>query len=132
MTNNTEFIPPRGGQMQVHLKARDANGELYFEHSVPIDPVKLIEVSRTREQLAREKGRVFTEGAVPFFGTEMLKAAQEGRDDEVHQHAINAAMGAWLSASIFDGLTAAEFVHSNLHFTFLANGAVKFDRIRIG
>lgn len=131
MTTNTQSIPPRSRPMQVHLKALDEGGTLYFEYSIPIDPIQLIEIARSREQLARENGRVFTEGSVPFFGKEMLEAAQEGNVEKVHAQALNAVMGAWLSEHVFDGLTAAEFAYSNLHFTFFSGGKVKFDRIKI-
>lgn len=45
---------------------------------------------------------------------------------------LNVAMSAWLAASIYDGVTAEQFLRSNLHFTLLPNGAVKFDRIAAG
>jgi len=124
--------PTNDDLMQIHLKALDASGQLYFELNETVDPYQLIEVSRERVSIAREKGQVFAEGAVPHFGSEMLKAAHEGRDEAVHRNACNAAMWAWLSSSIFDGLTEEEFIQSNLHFTFYADGPVKFDRIKVG
>ncbi len=124
-------VPPRGGPMNVHLKALNERGELYFESEVAIDPMHLIKFARERAPMFRAKGQAFAEGSVPFYGSEMLKAAQAGDADGVHFNAINAAMGVWLSESIFGSLTETEFIHSNLHLTVRADGAVKVDRIRI-
>lgn len=117
--------------MNIHLKALSATGELIFEGSTSVDGTHLVAMSESRVALARSKGRVFTEGAVPFFATELLKAAQQDApDDELEEQSFNVAMAAWLASSLYGGVSEDDFVNSNLHFTLLANGAVKFDRIK--
>lgn len=117
--------------MNLHLKALDSVGELIFESSVAIDATHLVTVAESKVPLARSTGREFTEGAVPFFAAELLNAAQRGaEDDELERFSINVCLAAWLADSIYGDVSEDEFVNSNLHFTLLANGAVKYDRIR--
>lgn len=117
--------------MNLHLKALNSDGELIFEGCTTIDPTHLIAVAESKIALARSKGRVFTEGVVPFFAAELLNAAQQGaNDDGLEQHSINVSLAAWLADSIYGGVTEDEFVNSNLHFTLLPSGAVKYDRIK--
>jgi len=117
--------------MLVHLKALNAHGRLVLERTIPVDPLALIEQSQLREEIAKAKGRAFTEGAVPFFATELLNSAKSGRPaEELLRHSISAAMAAWLVDSLFNGVGEDEFVQCNLHFTLLADGRVKYDRIR--
>ena len=116
--------------MNLHLKALDSVGELIFESSFIIDAMHLITVAESKVPLARSTGRDLTEGAVPFFAAEFLNAAQRGADaDELERLSINVSLAAWLADSIYGGVSEDEFVNSNLHFTLLANGAVKYDRI---
>lgn len=117
--------------MNIHLKALNAVGELIFEGYTAVDGTHLIAMSESRVAMAREKGRTFTEGAVPFFATELLKAAQQGASTNVLEgQSFNVAMAAWLACSLFGDVSEDDFVNSNLHFTLLANGAVKYDRIK--
>jgi hypothetical protein len=119
--------------MLVHLKAIDAGNRLIFERTVSIDPVALIEQSKAREGTARSKGQSFTEGAVPFFASELLAAAGDGApESELLRQSINTAMAAWLADSIFHGVAREAFIHSNLHFTLMPDGRVKYDRIAAG
>jgi len=87
--------------------------------------------AEAREQLARQKGRVFTEGAVPFFMSELVKAVGSNAPQSKIEHCLcDLAMMVWLVESIFNNLTAEEFIKSHLVFSFLPGGAVKFDRVR--
>lgn len=116
--------------MNLHLKALDSAGELIFENSVAIDATHLVAVAESKVPLARSTGRDFTEGAVPFFAAELFNAAQRGADsEELERLSINVSIAAWLADSIYGGVSEDEFVNSNLHFTLLPNGAVKYDRI---
>lgn len=95
-----------------------------------IDPLRLMIMAEPREQEARRRGRVWTAGAVPFFAQELITATKANKPSkEVEMQAANAAMAAWLCDSIYDGVTAESFAQSDIVFTLLSNGAVKYDRI---
>ena len=116
--------------MDIYLKALDASGELVLETRTPIDATHLVTVAESRVELAQSKGRDFMQGAIPFYASELLRAAFSGTAaDEVESMAINTAMSAWLVDSVFDGVSEDEFVNSDLHFTRLANGAVRYTRV---
>ena len=118
--------------MSIYLKALNSEGQLAFEGEVKVDPLKLMILAESREDLVRSKGRVYAEGAVPFWAAEAFKAARSGGDaDELHRLTLNVAVAAWLVASLYDDVGAEQFVRSNLHFTLLPNGSVKSDRIPI-
>lgn len=122
--------PVNRENMVVHLKAMNSDGQLAFEAEVAVDPLMLMVAAESKEAVARENGRQFTEGAIPFWASEAFKAAKSGGSpDELHRLTLNVAMSAWLMASIYDQVPAEQFIRSNLHFTLLPGGAVKFDRI---
>ena len=131
MSANTSAWTAAPNLMQVHLKALDDDGKLSFEGSVQVDALKLMVLAESKEELTRSKGQAFTEGAVPFWAAELVTAAKDGHStDELDRLSLNVAMSAWLAASLYGGVSSDDFVRSNLHFTLLPNGAVKFDRIK--
>lgn len=95
-----------------------------------VDALRLTIMAESREAEARKRGRAWTAGAVPFFAEELIAAAKAKKSkSEIEMHAANAAMAAWLCDSIYDGLTADVFIQSDIVFTLLSNGAVKYDRL---
>lgn len=117
--------------MNLHFKAVNSVGELIFEGSTAIDATHLIAVAESRIELARSMERSFNEGAVPFFATELFNAAQCGaNEDELVRHSVNVSLAAWVADLLYGGVSEDDFVNSNLHFTLLPDGSVKYDRIR--
>ncbi|MTV56381.1 hypothetical protein [Pseudoduganella buxea] len=97
-----------------------------------VDALRVIIMAESREEEARKRGRTWTKGVVPFFAQKLIAAAKDNMSkDEVEMHAANAAMAAWLCDSIYDGVTAEAFTRSDIVFTLLPNGAVKYDRVRV-
>jgi hypothetical protein len=132
MTRRDDQVPVRQGLMLIQTKAVDGAGRITFEGQTEVDPVALMLMAESREDLALSKGRAYTEGAVPFLAAQLIEAARAGRgDDELRKAAIEVALVAWLADSIYGGVSAAEFMRSNLHFTMLPGGAVKYTRMRV-
>lgn len=95
-----------------------------------VDALRLTIMAESREAEARKRGRDWTAGAVPFFAQELMAAAKAKKSKkEIEMHAVNAAMAAWLCDSIYEGVTAEVFIQSDIVFTLLPNGAVKYDRV---
>jgi len=95
-----------------------------------VDSLRLTIMAESREAEARKRGRAWTADAVPFFAQELIAASKAGKPmKEIEMHATNAAMAAWLCDSICDGVTAEVFTQSDIVFTLLSNGAVKYDRL---
>jgi hypothetical protein len=95
-----------------------------------VDALSLTIVAESREDEARNRGRAWTAGAVPFNAQELMAAAKMNKSvKEIEMHAFNAAMAAWLCDSIYDGVPAEIFTQSDLVFTLLPSGAVKYDRV---
>lgn len=116
--------------INVYLNAVDPDGRLTYESRIEVDPLKLMILAESNEHVFLSKGRQFAEGAIPFWAAEAFKQALQGSShDELHRITLNVAMSAWLVAKAFEGLKPEEFVRSNLHFTLLPSGAVKFSRI---
>lgn len=95
-----------------------------------VDALRLTIMAESREEEARKRGRAWTAGAVPFFAQELIASAKAKKPiKEVEMHATNAAMAAWLCDSIYDSVTAEVFTQSDIVFTLLPNGVVKYDRV---
>lgn len=119
--------------MLIHAYKANADSKPELIAKTEVDALNLMIAAESREQIARDKGRVWTEGAVPFWAQEMVKAMESYKSrKELESHATNVAMAAWLSDSIYSGLTAEQFAGSDLVFTLLPNGAVKYDRVPAG
>ena len=119
--------------MLIHAYKTDLDLKPELIAKTEVDALNLMIAAESREHVAREKRRVWTEGAVPFWAQEMVKAMESHQPlKELERHATNAAMAAWLADSIYSGLTAEQFAVSDLVFTLLPSGAVKYDRMPAG
>lgn len=116
--------------MLIRVFSMDEEMQTELVGETSVDALRLTIMAESREEEARRRGRTWTEGAVPFFAQELIAAAKTRKSKkEVEMHAANAAMAAWLCDSIYDGVTAELFTRSDLVFTLLPNGAVKYDRV---
>lgn len=116
--------------MLVKTVVLDSNMQEVFAHEMEINALRLMVAAESREEQARKKGAEWTSGAIPFFGGELINAIRGKHSaDKVEQQAINVAMCAWLFDSIYCGVTAEAFAKSDLVFTMLPGGAVKYDRV---
>nr|CCA80600.1 conserved hypothetical protein [blood disease bacterium R229] len=108
----------------------DDNWERIFEADTRINAERLIQIAKSRESLARRKGMEWTAGAVPFFGTELIRAMKaEELGPAIDDAAIQVAMAAWLLDSIYGGLDADTFMGSTLQFA--RGGAVEYTRLPV-
>ncbi|MDM2974059.1 hypothetical protein OGY62_14850 [Citrobacter sp. CK198] len=103
---------------------------LYYE--TEINAAQLIEVATGRVDTVRRNGKAWAQGAVPFFGKELVEAVMRDNPEEIERNAISAAMAAWLCDSEFQGVTAEEFKASDLDFSLHPTGMVVYNRKWIG
>lgn len=116
--------------MLIRVYNMDETTQTKLVGETEVDALRLTIMAESREEEARSRGRAWTAGAVPFFAQELIAAAKAKKSKtEVEMHAANAAMAAWLCDSIYDGVTAEVFTQSDIVFTLLSNGAVKYDRV---
>ncbi len=115
--------------MLIKTRVLDESLNTVFQAHTTINARNLIEMTKPREALARSKGPEWTAGAIPVFGkllVDLMRSATLG--DDVDDAAIHVAMAAWLHDSVYGGLDADTFASSDLEFTMLPGGAVKYDR----
>lgn len=116
--------------MRIETRVLDGSGRVAFEVGTEVDALALMVMAETREDLARSKGRAFTEGAIPVLGAQLAEAARLGKDQAaLEKAALEVALVAWLVDSIYGGVTAEAFMKSNLRFTMYPGGAIKYDRL---
>jgi len=116
--------------MLIRVYSMDENMQTKLVGQTEVDALRLTIMAESREDEARKRGRDWTAGAVPFFAQELIAAAKAKKTNtEIEMHAANAALAAWLCDSIYDGVIAEVFTKSDLVFTLLPNGAVKYDRV---
>lgn len=117
--------------MKVMTLVLNADGELHFQSEDQFNIEKLFEITKTREQISRDKGAEWTAGAVSFFGGEVVKAVNTGEHDDVSKAVIQMLMAAWLFDSLYCGVTAAHYLESDMKFTIAADGAVVHTRVPV-
>lgn len=118
--------------MLIRVYSMDEAMQTKLMGEAKVDALRLTIMAESREEEARKRGRDWTAGAVPFFAQELMVAAKAKRSKrELEMHATNAAMAAWLCDSIYDGVTAEVFTMSDIVFTLLPNGAVKYERVPV-
>lgn len=116
--------------MLISVFSMDETMQTKLVGETEVDPLRLTIMAESREAEARKRGRDWTAGAVPFFAQALIMAAKAKKSKkEIEMHATNAAMAAWLCDSIYDGVTAEAFLQSDIVFTLLSSGAVKYDRL---
>lgn len=116
--------------MLIRVYSMDETNQTKLVGETKVDALRLTIMAESREKEARDRGRAWTAGAVPFFAKELIAAAKTKKSKkEVEMHAAYAAMAAWLCDSIYDGVTAEAFTQSDVVFTLLQTGAVKYDRV---
>lgn len=116
--------------MLISVYSMDEAMQTRLVSETKVDALRLTIMAESREEEARKRGRTWTAGAVPFFAQELIAATNAKKSkDEIEMHAANAAMAAWLCDSIYDGVAAEAFTQSDIVFTLLPNGAVKYDRV---
>ncbi|SDP88786.1 hypothetical protein [Acidovorax cattleyae] len=115
--------------MKVTTLVLNTNGEPHFQSEDQFDVENLFEISKSREQSARDMGSEWTAGAVSFFGGEVVKAVNTGEHADVSKAIIQMLMATWLFDSLYCGITANTYRESDMKFTITPDGAVSHTRI---
>jgi len=115
--------------MQVTTLVLNEAGDPHFRAEDQIDLGHFFEMAATREQKVRDMGAEKAAGAIPFWGSEVVKAVNIGENDDVTKAIYPMVMAAWLYDSIFCGVKDAQYRESSLEFTIWANGTVQHRRI---
>jgi hypothetical protein len=107
-----------------------ADSKVAFETTADIDGPRLIATAAGREEMARDRGPDWVDGAVTAFTHEFVEAAeQQYEESEVGLLATNLAMVVWLRESVFGGVTQDDFLNSDLVFTVGADAVVSYARV---
>lgn len=119
--------------MAIEAYVMDGAGQPKLLKRTTVDPIALMVMAESREELVRSKGQQFAQGAVPHFGAELIEAVSNNLPaKDLERIAINVAMSAWLADSIYGGLSAEAFAKSDLRFTMYPGGAVAYQRVLAG
>lgn len=118
--------------MIIRTYAMNSEAKAEFIAQTELDAPRLMVLAESREQEAREKGRHWIAGTVPFYAEKLIAALRTRSSESTELEADNVAMSAWLCDSIYDDVTAEQFVKSDLIFTVLRCGVVKYDRVPAG
>ncbi len=114
--------------MLIGMRVFDENQQETVHFQPEINAEAMISIAKERETWVREKGRSFTQGAVPFFGGAFIKAVRADDEREINKSAIEAAMSAWLYDHVYGGISEAEFLRSQLEFNLHPTGMVVYNR----
>jgi hypothetical protein len=115
--------------MKVSTLVINSAGDLHFKSEDEFDIKSLMDIAKSREQSARSKGADWTAGAVSFFGGDVVKAVNTGEHSDLTKAIIQMLMAAWVFDSLYCGITAAQYLESDMQFTITADGAVVHTRV---
>lgn len=116
--------------MDIAITIMDSTNGIAHRSRQTVDALMLAVVSEPRQDMAREKGPDWTHGAITFFGLELAKAIQlRVPSVEIDRLVMNLAIAVWVFSSVFEGLTAENFVDSNLSLTVTPDGMVRCERL---
>lgn len=116
--------------MIVYTEVLDESAQVSFQGHTEINGLMLTVVAESREDLVRKKGPEFAQGAIPFFGSQLVEALKSRKSDTALKEAIvDMTMATWLYEFVFCGMTPEQFVASDLIFTINHIGAVGFKRL---
>lgn len=115
--------------MKVTTLVLNADGEPHFRSEDFFHTENLFVVTESRKQTALDKGAEWTAGAVSFFGGEVVKAVNSGEHNDVSKAIIQMLMATWLFDSLYCGVTAAQYLESDMDFTISHDGVVAHTRV---
>ena len=116
--------------MLIRIYSKDIKSNVELLAETEVNALALMVGAESREDEARMRGSAWTAGAVAFFAAQLIAAVKSGKPRKVVDvEATNVGMAAWLSDSIYDLVTAELFMQSDLNFTVMPTGAVKYDRV---
>lgn len=116
--------------MDIAITIMDETGGIVHRSQQTVDGLMLTVVSEPRQDMAREKGPDWTHGAITFFGRELANATKLRLPSiEIDRSVMSLAVAVWVFGSVFEGLTAEQFVKSDLAFTITPDGMVRYDRL---
>jgi len=115
--------------MKVTTLVLNANGEPHFRGEDSFDIMNLFAVAESREQTARDRGAEWTNGAVSFFGSEVVKAVDFGEHADVSKAICDMLMAVWLFDSLYCGISEDQYLQSDMEFTISHDGAVAYTRV---
>ncbi|MFC0269631.1 hypothetical protein [Kushneria aurantia] len=115
--------------MLIKVRVFDEKQEEVVFYQTEINADAMIKIAEPRVGMVQEKGKAWAQGAVPFFGKQLVDAVKLDDEKEVEKNAIQAAMSAWLFDSIFEGVTAQQFKASDLDFSLHPTGMVVYRRV---
>jgi hypothetical protein len=110
--------------MKVTTLVLNTDGEPYFQSEDQFNIENLFEMAKTREQIFRDSGAEWTVGAVTFYGGEVVKAVNTGEHNDVSKAILEMLMATWLLDSLYCGISAANYLESNMKFTIAVDGTV--------
>lgn len=116
--------------MFIKTKVLDEKLNLVLQAKTEINAEALVDIAASREELALSKGAKWFSGAITFFALELISLTKLGTIGEpLNKAAIELALVVWVFDTVFCGLDAATFMQSDLEFTMLNDGTVKYNRV---
>jgi len=115
--------------MRCDVQLLDSKGESWFvgERELPTDYI--LKMAAKRKPAVKEKGLEYAQGAIPFFGAELVKVVKAGgTEDDIDKAVIELALATVVVESCM-GIEDALLAKRDLRLTVHADGAVRYDRI---
>ncbi|MGE8485336.1 MAG: hypothetical protein ACN6Q5_22410 [Pseudomonas sp.] len=115
--------------MRCDVQLLDSKGESWFDGSRELPADYILKLSAKRKPAVMEKGLEFAQGAIPFFGAELVKVVKANSSEDVIDKAVIELALATVVVESCMGIEDEVLANRHLRLTVHADGAVRYDRI---
>lgn len=115
--------------MRCEIQLLDRENKPWFEGSRDLPGDYILKLAAARKPAVMAKGMEFAQGAIPFFGEQLVKTVKDGGDEDAIDKAVIEFALATIVVESCLGTEDAVLLNRNLNLVVYDNGAVRYDRL---
>lgn len=115
--------------MRCEIKLLDSADKPWFEGTRELPADYILKLAAERKTLVQEKGIEFGQGAIPFFGAELVKVVKAGGTEDAIDKAVIEFVLATVVVDSCLGIEDEVLAKRQFNLVVHENGAVRYDRV---
>lgn len=115
--------------MRCNIELLDSEGKAWFSGVRDLPSQYILDLASKRKPAVMEKGLEFAQGAIPYFGGELVKVLRaKGSDEAIDKAVIEFALATVVVDSCL-GVSDEVLLKSDFNLVVYGNGTVRYDRL---
>jgi len=115
--------------MRCEIQLLDSANKPWFEGSRELPADYILKIAAKRKPLVMDKGIEFGQGAIPFFGGELVKVVKAGGNEDAIDKAVIEFVLATVVVESCMGIEDQVLANRQFNLAVHADGAVRYDRV---